>query len=310
MKQALGYLSAVAIGLLLAQVLPMVGASALHGVVVPALFLLMVLTFAALPADAHPRPGFSRFLGALTAANFLGVPMLLAVLLVVGQGIVDLPTAVLLPALLVLLAPCIDYVVPFSKLAGAAYHQLLRATPLLLLGQVVAVPLWLSVFGLLVGAEWESQLNPVGLWPILHAALVFLVLPLCVVWVVRRVNPQWLVAAQKAMDPAMWLVLGSIAAGYGGAIAQSDDLLPLAVFYVVFAVAAYLLGGAVGAWSGLALAERRAVAMCAMTRNSLVVLPIAMSVAPGPMTPAVVVCQTVWELLVICMLQMMRKSAV
>ena len=50
-------------------------------------------------------------------------------------------------ALLVLLAPCIDYVVVFTALARGAHEKLLAATPLLMLGQILALPVLLPLLG-------------------------------------------------------------------------------------------------------------------------------------------------------------------
>ncbi len=68
--------------------------------------------------------------------------------------------------------------------------------------------------------------------------------------------------------------------------------------YVVFAVAAPLLGWGVGRMFRLDVANGRALAFSAATRNSLVVLPLALAV-PGavPLLPAVVVTQTLVELM-------------
>ena len=54
--------------------------------------------------------------------------------------------AVRLGVLLVLLTPCVDYVIVFSGLAGASSHRLLAATPLLLIAQMLLLPLYLLLF--------------------------------------------------------------------------------------------------------------------------------------------------------------------
>jgi ACR3 family arsenite efflux pump ArsB len=67
--------------------------------------------------------------------------------------------------------------------------------------------------------------------------------------------------------------------------------------YAAFALLAPLLGWWVARRAGLAAPGARAVAFSAATRNSLVVLPLALAV-PGavPLLPAVVVAQTLVEL--------------
>ncbi|WP_241831993.1 hypothetical protein [Parafrankia soli] len=66
-----------------------------------------------------------RFLAATLTVNFLAVP------LVVAAMFPFLPDnqALRLGVLLVLLCPCVDYVIVFSGLAGARNQQLLAATP-------------------------------------------------------------------------------------------------------------------------------------------------------------------------------------
>lgn len=68
--------------------------------------------------------------------------------------------------------------------------------------------------------------------------------------------------------------------------------------YLAFAVLAPLLGWLVGRMFGLDAAAGCAVAFSTGTRNSLVVLPLALSV-PGaiPILPTVIVTQTLVELL-------------
>lgn len=48
--------------------------------------------------------------------------------------------------LLVLLTPCIDYVVTFAHLGKADARPLLAATPLLLAAQMVLLPIYLGLF--------------------------------------------------------------------------------------------------------------------------------------------------------------------
>jgi arsenite transporter len=77
-----------------------------------------------------------------------------------------------------------------------------------------------------------------------------------------------------------------------------DATLKAIPVYVAFAVIAPLLGWIVARLLRLEAAAGRAVAFSAGTRNSLVVLPLALAV-PGaiPVLPAVIVTQTMVELL-------------
>ncbi|MCK8349900.1 arsenic resistance protein, partial [Erwinia amylovora] len=78
----------------------------------------------------------------LLLANFVIVPALVALL------IPFLPEnrMLLLGVLLVLLTPCIDYVVTFSHLGRSDSRLLLASTPVLLIAQVLLLPQYLHIF--------------------------------------------------------------------------------------------------------------------------------------------------------------------
>lgn len=320
MRQALSYLLALAAGLVISLLAPGT-ASGWEALIEPALFILMVCTFAELPLaqrdtkplttrqlrdDARPT---SKFLLLLAACNFLVVPGIVFTLLAALKwkygsasftGPSVTPEAVVLPAALVMLAPCIDYVVPFTKQMGGNFLRLLAATPVLLIGQILVVPLWLWLLGM--------HLEVSQAWPVARAALLFLVLPLALVTLLR--GQRWLQkCSERVMDPAMWLVLGAIAAAYGAEVLHNHDALaPLMATYAVFALLAFSLSGVVALMVHLQTEDRIAVSMSAMTRNSLVVLPIAVAVAPvREIAVIVVVSQTAVELLMISLMLALRK---
>jgi len=71
--------------------------------------------------------------------------------------------ALLVGALLVLLTPCIDYVVVFTHLGKGDSRLVLAATPLLLLLQLLLLPLYLQLIlghfgliGLTARGEWSA----------------------------------------------------------------------------------------------------------------------------------------------------------
>src|SRR5690606_7213657 len=78
----------------------------------------------------------------------------------------------------------------------------------------------------------------------------------------------------------------------------ADTIWPVIPVYVAFAIAAPLLGWLVGRVFRLEAGAGRALAFSTGTRNSLVILPLALSV-PGslPVLPAVIVTQTLIDLL-------------
>ena len=86
-----------------------------------------------------------RFLVTVLTVNFVAVPIVVYVL----SRIVAHDQVLLIGVLFVLLAPCVDYVIVFTGIAGGAKDRLLAAAPLLMLAQMLLLPLYLW---LLVGA--------------------------------------------------------------------------------------------------------------------------------------------------------------
>ncbi|MFC6259280.1 arsenic resistance protein, partial [Kocuria oceani] len=134
------YLGAIAAAVLVGWAVP--GAPALAPAVTPVLGLLLFATFLAVPFAAIGRAFTDlRFLAAVLVVNFAVVPV---VVLLLSRAVAD-HEAVLIGVLLVLLAPCVDYVIVFTGLAGGAADRLLAAAPLLMLGQMLLLPAWLLV---------------------------------------------------------------------------------------------------------------------------------------------------------------------
>lgn len=136
------YLLPLALAVLLGLTAPATG-PALEHAIEPVLAALLYATFLQVPftsLTASFRDG--RFLAAVLVVNFLLVP------LVVWGLTLALPDdrGVLLGVLLVLLAPCIDYVIVFAGLAGGSAQRLLAAAPLLMLAQMALLPLYLLLF--------------------------------------------------------------------------------------------------------------------------------------------------------------------
>lgn len=93
----------------------------------------------------------------------------------------------------------------------------------------------------------------------------------------------------------LFVVIAAVVPQLGPAI---EPVLVVAPVYFAFAALAPLLGWLASRLARLDAAEGRALAFSAATRNSLVVLPLALAV-PGavPVLPAIIVTQTLIELL-------------
>lgn len=278
------YLGAIVIGLLLGAVLPGT-AEVLEIAVEPSIAALLLVTFHGIPLRAL---GGSlqdrRFLLALLAVNFVAVPLLV---LAITRPLVGAPE-LLVPALLVLLAPCIDYVIVFAALAGGAREQLLGATPLLMLVQMLALPVLVP---LLAGGAGTALFSPA---PFVRALVLLILLPLLLAALLQRLVPA--LDLSGAMVPLMVVVLVAVVASQTPrALGAGTALLALVPVYLAFLVLATAAGILVSRLARLGVREARAVTFSGATRNSLVVLPLALAL-PSPLAPAVVVTQTLVEL--------------
>lgn len=288
------YFVAVVIAMVVALTIP--GTAVLESVINPALALMLYVTFLQVPVAELKRAfGQVRFLAALLVANFVVIP-----LLVVGL-IQFLPADPMLRlgVLLVLLTPCIDYVVTFAHLGRANSRLLLAATPALLITQMILLPGYLSLF---LGEE-AAHLVKAG--PFIHAFLWLITVPLLLagmtqLWAAKsergaRTSSLLGLLPVPATAVVLIVVVAAVVPQLGPATGSALRVVPI---YVAFAVLAPLLGWLVARMFGLEAVAGRAVAFSSSTRNSLVVLPLALSV-PGaiPILPAVIVTQTLVELL-------------
>lgn len=267
----------------------------LEAAINPALAVMLFVTFLQVPL-ASLREAFKRgrFFGALLIANFVALPILVAILIQFA------PTdpLVQLGILIVLLCPCIDYVVTFSHLGRADARLLLAATPLLLLMQMLLLPLWLGLF---LGAQ-AAQLVQIG--PFLDAFLWLIAMPLglaalCQMCAARSTVGERLTKALGLLPvPATALVLLIVIAAVLPQLGPAlTSVLAVAPIFAAFAVLAPILGWAVARQFKLEASAGRSATFSVATRNSLVVLPLALAV-PGaiPIVPAVIVTQTLIEL--------------
>ena len=236
-----------------------------------------------------------RFLAALLVVNFIAVPLLVAVLIPFAPD----DALIRLGVLLVLLYPCIDYVVTFAHLGRADARLLLASTSALLIFQMLLLPLYLHVF---LGAT-ASRLIQAG--PFLHAFLWLIVIPLAFAIMVQLSTKRSVIGQRIPVMfgllpvPATALVLFTVIAAVVPQLGPAaNDALRVTPVYVAFAVFAPLLGWAVSRATRLKAEEGRALAFSAATRNSLFVLPLALAV-PGavPLLPAIIVVQTLVELI-------------
>ena len=166
------YVAALAAGMMIGVLAPG-AAGTFEALIYPVLGALLYATFLQVPFTAL-RAAFAdrRFLLAALGLNFVVVPPIVFALSRLAPG----GSAVELGVLLVLLTPCIDYVIVFTRLAGGSDRRLLAASPLLMLAQMALLPAYLWVF---MGRELADIVEP---GPFLEAFLLLIVLPLALAW--------------------------------------------------------------------------------------------------------------------------------
>jgi ACR3 family arsenite transporter len=260
------------------------GAHHLEGAIEPVLALLLFATFLGVPFAAlgkSLRDG--RFLAAVGVLNFVVVPLVAYGL---SRFVSDEP-ALLFGVLLVLLTPCIDYVIVFAGLAGGASERLLAAAPLLMLAQILLLPLYLLLF---IGPEGVAVVE-VG--PFARAFLLLIVVPLTAAALVQALARRH--RSGVVMMATLFTVVASQAGAVGGSMGQLLVLVPI---YAGFLVVMAALGIGAGRIFRLDVPATRALVFSGATRNSLVVLPLALALpASLSLAPVVVVTQTLVELI-------------
>lgn len=288
------YFGAIVGAILIALLLP--GTTALLSGINPALALMLFVTFLQVPIAELGR-AFTRvrFFAALFTVNFIILPLLVA-------GLVQFLPAdpmIRFGVLLVLLAPCIDYVVTFSHLGRADARLLLAATPVLLILQLLFLPVYLGLF---LG-DAAAQIIQIG--PFVHAFVWLIAVPLVLAALIQlwaagsRIGARASTALGLLPVPATALVLFLVTASVLPQLGTAfDAVLRVAPIYIAFAVFAPLTGWLVARIFRLDAPAGRSIAFSAATRNSLVVLPLAFAV-PGaiPVLPAIIVTQTLVELI-------------
>lgn len=286
-------LGAIATGFAVGALVP--GAERLELGINPAIALLLYVTFLGIPLTRLARAfRDGRFLLALLAVNFVVVP-----LVVLGLSrFVAHDDALLVGVLLVLLTPCVDYVIVFTALAGGARERLLAATPLLMIAQLVLLPGYLVLFA------GPAALAVVDAGPFVTAFVVLIVLPLAAAALtqaaMRRTPSVRAVAAagEASMVPLMMVVLFLVVASQARLVVDRIGAVAAVVpLYAGFLVVMAGVGVVAARVARLDVAGARALTFSGATRNSLVVLPLALALpASLALAPAVVVTQTLVEL--------------
>jgi len=289
------YVSALAVGVAIGKAAPGAG-SGLEHAINPVLGALLYVTFLQVPAAQLIRSvRGGRFLAAALTVNFVVVPAVVAAMF----WTLPADDAVRIGVLLVLLCPCVDYVIVFSGLAGGSSRRLLAATPVLLVVQMLLLPVWLYAF---IGPDLS---HIVKFSPFLTALLFLIVIPLILAWSTqawagrapagRTVTTIATAMMAPLLAATLIVVVASQVPKVGG---EMRDVARVVPFYVVFLVVMAFAGKVIARLYRLDVPASRSIVFTGATRNSLVVLPLALALPDAlAIAAVVVVAQTLVEVL-------------
>ena len=198
-----------------------------------------------------------------------------------------------------LLTPCIDYVVVFTHIGKGDSRLMLAATPVLLLLQLLLLPVYLGVM-----LDAQSQVV-VAVGPFVEAFLLLIVVPMILAVLTTSLSRRstvisaWNDAWAWLPVPAMALVLMVVIGSQITAVVRDIGLLaPVIPVYIGFLLLAPVMGALAARLFKLPSITARAVTFSASTRNSLVVLPLALALPEDirGLAAAAVIMQTLVEL--------------
>ncbi|MGH9341029.1 MAG: arsenic resistance protein [Acidobacteriota bacterium] len=287
------YVAAIVAGLILGSLQPGLGGM-FEWLLWPVLGVLLYSIFVQVPL-LHLGDAFRdhRFVTAVLIGNFILLPLL-------AWGLIQfLPSepALRLGVLLVLLVPCTDWFITFSQLGGGNVPRAITVTPINLLLQLLLLPVYLW---LMASAELGTVLTPAAIWP--AAALVLTPLLLAALserWIeARPARAHWYDRMAWWPVPLLGLVVFLIAGAQVNTVIGALAVLPMVVpLFVLFQLLAGLLARGLTWWLQVPNTQGRTLAFSMGTRNSFVVLPLALALPAGwEIAAVVIVVQSLVEL--------------
>ncbi|HLR18591.1 MAG TPA: arsenic resistance protein [Staphylococcus sp.] len=259
--------------------------------------ILMFSMFSQIPfLNVRQRLLNMRYMIALILSNFVIIPVFVYVLI----QIFNINSAPILIGLyLVLLTPCIDYVIVFTALGKGNAQYMLVSTPILFILQITLLPIYCTLF------LNNNVLTSIDINPFLNAFFTFIVLPLILALILQFSSKKF-----KTMDRALnlttWLpeifmslVLFSVVGSQINKITHDlNVVLTVIPIYVCFIIVAPFIGYLCGKLFNLEVVDTRTLAFSSSTRNALVILPLVLSLPNQwvTITTIVVITQTLTEL--------------
>lgn len=236
-----------------------------------------------------------RFILALLTVNYIAVPIVVWLL---SRFLPDHPP-LLLGIYLVLLTPCIDYVIVFTSLGRGNEKLILMSTPILFITQMLLLPLYLWLF---MGEEAAGIVEP---GPFLEAFFGLIIIPLGIAVAIQlfaRKAP----VGNRILDLSAWLpvpfmaltLFVVVASQIGKLSTYMDLIIKVIPIYITFMIIVPIISRFIAKWFNLDTGSGRALIFSGSTRNSLVVLPLALALPDdlSTLVAAVIVTQTIVEL--------------
>lgn len=285
-QQSWLYLGFISLGLALGVLAP-VRVAAFEQLLWPLLGVLLYATFTQIPL-LHIKQSVAdvRFMTALLVGNFVVIPALLWLLVLW----LPLSPPVIAGVLLVLLVPCTDWFITFTHLGKGDAARAIAATPLLLLVQMTALPVYLWLF---LGGEWFQLTFSTDL---LSAFAGLILLPLVLAWLTELGAQRYRAIERTTRQlgylpvPLLALVVLVIAATQvNSVVALSHVLVQVVFIFAGYLVVAAMLGKLLGKLFKLPATSARTLVFSFGTRNSFVMLPIALALPSGWQAAVVVV---------------------
>ncbi len=236
-----------------------------------------------------------KFMGALLVGNFITVPIIVWIL----TTIFPQSSPVLLGVCLVLLTPCIDYVIVFTQLGKGNEKLMLASTPILFVVQMILLPVYLWLF---IG---EDMAGIVQVEPFLEAFLLLIVVPL-IIAIITQLWAKKNVLGEKILDSTAWLpvpfmalvLIAVVSSQISKVYSDLEVIIRVIPIYILFLIITPFVSRFLSFAFKLDIGAGRALIFSTGTRNSLVVLPLALALPESwaTLAAAVIVTQTIVEL--------------
>lgn len=237
-----------------------------------------------------------RFLLSAILGNFVFIPLLVYILLQFTPN----DDAIRLGILLVLLLPCTDWFITFTDLGGGDTKHAIAFSPVSLNLQIVLLPFYLWLF---FGGEFATSLVQKEM---IFAFVFLIMIPLFLAyifekWVDKKSKKRKIYIEKLSYFPVPLLafVVFIISASQVNLVINEGEILILLTFiFVLFLMGSLLLAFLMKTAFKLPVKQARTLAFSFGTRNSFVVLPIAITLPePFGIVVVIVVFQSLIELL-------------